>query len=122
MKIYKYSVEIFRTKVKENVFKTEQFEVGLENDNLIVLKDESFTKLNKKKSKYSTDISVDDEHIYERKWGGSLADYDGIQYILYTYKVKKPETIRKQIENWISDKYGYLFNINLDFIINGTKV
>lgn len=112
MKIRHYYVEIFKSRTEKNTYKIEKIEIGLENDKYIVLKDISFTKLAKEKNLTYNEIGK--PSIYIRDW--KIESVDGIVYSLYTYKRTRPDTIKNAIHKFIKDKYGYLFNVNLEFI------
>lgn len=112
--IIKYHVEILKNSDKRE-FEVETFHIGLENKRYVVLTDIHFTKLNKqKRDRNELEPTIDDPMVYAREWG--ISSLDGIVYTLYTYKKVRPETIRRQISAYINKKYGYLFNVSLDFI------
>lgn len=114
-KINKYCVKIQGDKPvcryvgNENEFKKEVYKVLLENKDYIVIDDFRFTSLRKN----GRDKEIDTPIIFEMKFG---TYNDGIHYYYYCYGTRKPESIRKDIEKWIQKKYGYLFDINLNFI------
>ncbi len=106
MKIKKYEVisldglGILREK---NGFTISEVEVIGENERRIVLKDEMFTRLEKKKSVCFESIDTPSIRLFtgDKCWGS------GVMYCLYTFKNKKASTIKKEIENKILSKYGY---------------
>ena len=113
-KLKYYHVEIINDPKVEHVYTYAEFDIACRNDTYIIVNDPNFTKLCIKKSSRNFDPAIGEPSIYELKMGLRYAD--GIRYSLYTYAIKKPETIKKEIDRYIKNKYGYLLNINLDFI------
>lgn len=114
-KVYKYQVKLYKGP-SEGEFTNEAFEVALENDNLVVLKDDGFTKLGKtKRYEYTANGEFDKPHIFEMNWKSDYFE-DYIIYSEYTYKKVRPETIKNRIIKWIEEKYGWVSHMNLEFI------
>jgi hypothetical protein len=98
----------------KNEHNEEIFEIIGENEHLICVDDGFFSAIAKDKTyevtrgrieKPSISVSIGDSY-----WGSS------VRYTLWTFKNKRPETIRAEIKAFINQKYGSLFEINLDFI------
>lgn len=117
MKIKKYeviSLDGLGWLKERNGFTISEVEVIGENENRIVLKDEMFTRLEKKKSVCFD--SIDDPSIRlltgDKCWGS------GVMYCLYTFKHKRAATIKKEIEHKIQEKFGYFMSgIDLSMIV-----
>lgn len=108
-KITKYHVKVLKNSQK-NEFKIEFFNVLLENDDYVVIDNFNFQSLRKS----GRDTEIDTPIIYTANLG--IRDYDGIYYSYYTFGTHKAVTIQKEIAEYIKKKYGYLTDINLDFI------
>ena len=79
----------------------------------MVLKDEMFTRVEKRKCSWieSVDVPVISLHTCDICYGS------GVRYCLYTFKTKRAETIKREIENKIRSKYGYFMDgIDLSMI------
>lgn len=105
----------------KNYFEEEKIKVALENDQWMVLDNEHYDKITKNKHfKYSYPrIEVHD--IYKKdNETGYLKNHkqfgNGVFYKLYSETKKRPSTIRKEIEKFLNEKFGYLCNIDLSFI------
>lgn len=105
----------------ESYFEQSEIGVALENDQWIILDVYEFKKLTKTKDhEFSYPrigiqkiIKRDNETGYfkeHREWG------NGVFYKLYSETKKRPSTIRKEIEMFIEEKFGYLGRIDLSFI------
>lgn len=90
----------------DDKFEIVEVEVLAENESRVVLNDDCFTILMKKKSDFMT--SVGNESIIIRT-NNSICG-DGIFYTLYSYSKKRPATIRKEIEAKIQKEYSWLMN------------
>lgn len=106
MKIKKYEVISLDGKgllSEKNGFTISEVEVITENENRMVLRDQMFTRLEKKKSSFFESIDAPSIGVYtgDNCWGS------GVKYCLYTFKNKKAATIKKEIEAVIQKKYGY---------------
>ena len=116
MKIKKYeviSLDGHGLLTQKNGFTVSEVEVIGENEHRMVLKDEMFTRLEKKKSVCFESIDNPSIRLFtaDRCWGS------GVMYCLYTFKNKKAATIKKEIESKISSKYGYfLSGVDLSMI------
>lgn len=115
MKVYRYEVRILKSSEYDNKFITEELEVGLQNDRFIVLLDDNFTRINKNNSTGSDlDRTLNCHRVSEWKMG--LKSLDGIHYNEFSSHRVRPETIKRRIKSFIKSEYGYLSEINLDFI------
>ena len=102
-----YKVEIRKDGTKE--YEIKEHKVLLENEDYLVIDTFNFQSLRKT----GRDKEIDTPIIFEMNFGfGS----DGLFYRYHTSKVLKPERIRIQIEAYIIKKYGYLLNMDLNFI------
>lgn len=115
MKIKKYQVVsvVGGLLSYENGFTVSEVEVLGENERRIVLKDESFTRVERKKSICfeSIDEPSISLHTNDQCWGS------GVRYTLYTFKNKRAATIKKEIEKRIHEKFGYFMQgIDLSMI------
>lgn len=113
-KINLYSVEIIKDPRWGNKFVKQEYEVGLENEKYVVIKDLHFTILDKKGDRSSSHHIIGNPSVSE--WKTGLDSLDGIHYTLWTYKTKRPETIKREIQAFVEERFGYISNINLDFI------
>lgn len=114
MEINVYRVDIYKNDIRRNSFDVTVEHIACENDTYIVLGDHNFTKLRKKSDRSDHDTTLEKPIIYERNWG--ITSLDGLSYVLYTEKTKRPETIKSEINAFLDKKYGWLFRVNLDFI------
>lgn len=116
MKIKKYQVisSDGRGLLSEpNGFIISEVEVIGENAHRIVLKDEMFTRLEKKKTSCFESIGEPSISIHanDNCYGS------GVRYCLYTFKNKKAATIKKEIEAQIQKRFGYFMQgIDLSMI------
>ena len=105
-----YEVQILKDGTKK--FKVELLKVCAENENeLVVERYNRFYILNKKSDRYSTSPDLNKPSISE--WKVCL---EGIHYYLYSTRKVRPDTIKREIAEFVSKEYGYLNEINLDFI------
>jgi len=88
---------------EKNGFTISEVEVITENESRMVLRDQMFTRLEKKKMSYFESIDTPSINVTtgDNCWGS------GVRYRLYTFKKKKADTIKKEIEAVIQKKYGY---------------
>jgi hypothetical protein len=116
MKIKKYeviSLDGLGLLTEKNGFTISEVEVIAENESRMVLRDQMFTRLEKKKSSCFKSIDSPSICAYtgDNCWGS------GVRYCLYTFKNKKADTIKKEIEAVIQKKYGYFMQgIDLSMI------
>ena len=100
---------------KENEFSRSEVDILAENENYLVLNNDNFSTISKKKKSLpfypeleGQSISID---VNDTVWGSRVS------YSLYTYKNTRALTVRNQIEKFIKEKYGFFINgINLDII------
>lgn len=92
----------------DDKFEIVEVEVLAENETKIVLNDDQFTVLDKKKGNCSFRHCVGNTLINIRT-NNSICG-DGIFYTLYSYGKKRPETIRREIEAKIKAEYSWLMN------------
>lgn len=98
---------------RKNVFGTRTLKVLGENDDNIVVEDQYFTTIRKKKSDYFTCLEspVISTQTADRVFGSRIA------YCLYTTKRKRASTIRKEIEECIQERFSfYLGKLDLSII------
>lgn len=101
----------------EQKFCVSEFSVIAENDRYVCIDDSRFTSLSKERRSYDTCLNQVAIHLYENDsvWGNRIT------YSLYTDKVKRAATIKKEIEAEIAKKYGFfLGKIDLSFINDGS--
>lgn len=117
MKINRYEVNIQIEKGivdRGNNFTKIELDVLKTNETRVVLDDEYFTVLHKNnKDHWNTSIDRPLIRIYSKDNCYGSAIY----YSLYTYKVKSPEKIKKEIRDEITKKFGaFLGNVDLTII------
>lgn len=98
---------------EENGFTISEVEVLGQNAQRIVLKNEMFTCLERKKSVCFDAIDIPNIRLFfnDNCWGS------GVKYYLYTFKHKSAATIKKEIESQIQEKLGYFMHgIDLSMI------
>jgi hypothetical protein len=100
------------TKINEYIVET--IPIIADNEDLYCLGDHFFTTIAKTK-KYDWSRNTINKPSISFSTGDSVWG-TSVRYTLFTFKGKKPETIKKEIREAITDKYGDLFNVNLDFI------
>lgn len=97
----------------EQKFEVTVFNVIAENDRYIAIDDYRFTSLRKEKTKYDSCLN----QVSISLWANDTCWGSRITYSLYTDKVKRASTIKKEIEAEIAKKYGFfLGKIDLSFI------
>jgi ferredoxin-fold anticodon binding domain-containing protein len=99
----------------KNGFTISEVEVIAENDIRMVLRDQMFTRLEKKKSYCFESIDAPSIGVYtgDNCWGS------GVRYTLYTFKKKKADTIKKEIVAVIQKKCGYFMReIDLTMLVD----
>jgi len=106
MKIKKYEVISLDGKgllTERNGFTISEVEVIAENESRMVLRDQMFTRLEKKKLSCFESVDSPSIGVYtgDSCWGS------GVKYCLYTFKNKRAGTIKKEIEDVIQKKCGY---------------
>jgi len=111
-KIKLYEVRILES--GKNTFETKEYEVLAENDTWIVLNTNHFEKVTKTKTFEFCNCRIDKARIDIRTRDKLLGN--GVFYKFFTYKTKKPSTIRNEINKRVSEEYGFLSNIDLSFI------
>lgn len=105
----------------ESYFEQTEVGVALENDQWIVLDFRNFDKVTKDKNYEHSYPRIGVHRIWKRdnetgyfsnhrEWG------NGVFYKLYSETKKRPSTIRKEIEAFLEEKFGYLASIDLSFI------
>lgn len=106
--IFHYRVEISDNKGilgPKNEFVIEELEIIGENDRYMVLKDRTFTTIDKKGEKYCIGSPLNREVIglsaNDSTWGNSIS------YSLYTFKKKTAASIRKAIEKEVINRFGF---------------
>lgn len=104
----------------ENKFETKELEIIGENERYMVVKDLFFTTIDKRAGKYSIGSPLGKESIGitagDSVWGNRVT------YSLYTFKRKKAESIRKEIEAAIIKKFGFFMSgIDLSVIKEPAK-
>lgn len=108
-KLFYHSVSIYRERRRswqeESKFFIEEVEVLAENENLLVLNNSRFTRL-EKSGKYDWHDVVGKARISIRTNDSILGD--GVFYALYSEKRKRPSTIKKAIQAKIAREYGWL--------------
>lgn len=94
----------------KKAYEVRKRKVLAKNDYYICLEDHSFTSLEIK------NIGKPSIHSYanDNVWGNRIT------YRLYSYKNVRPSTIKRQIEKYIKDKYGF-FSKDLDLSFIGKK-
>ena len=116
MKIKKYEVISLDGRgllSDKNGFAISEVEIIGENDQRIVLKDQMFTRLEKKKCSCFESIGEPSISIHTN----DTCFGSGVRYCLYTFKNKKAATIKKEIESKIQTRFGYfLQGIDLSMI------
>jgi hypothetical protein len=115
MKVFEYEVFIPKSSQYESKYRLRELEVGLENDNYMVLIDPSFTTINKASRSGSCLNKTLDKHTIST-WETGCGSIDGIHYTEYSSHKVRPETIKRRIESYINEKYGYLMKPDLRFI------
>lgn len=108
-KINHYRVEIIKDST-QNKFEHRVLNVLLENEDYIVIDTFNFQSLRIS----GKDKELDKAIIFEMNY--NYARMDGIYYNFYSYEGRSAKQIKRDIENWITKKYGYLYRVNLDFI------
>ena len=106
MKIKKYEVISLNGRgclSEKNGFNISEVEVIAENESRMVLRDQMFTRLEKKKCSWTESIDTPSINITT----GDNCYGSGVRYSLYTFKNKRADTIKKEIEAVIQKKYGY---------------
>lgn len=95
-----------------NQFSCTKIPVLAENDNYLVLNNDCFTVLSHQKSYLHTQLDKPSIHVYT----GDSCFGNRITYHLYTETNKRAATIRKQIEDHVKAKYGFLGRLDLSLI------
>lgn len=87
-------------------------EVLGDNERRLVLNNESFTVIEKKKTKYQTSLNKPSigHSIKDSIWGTSIT------YNIYSEKKKRKSTIKKEIAAYIDEKFSAFANIDLSFM------
>lgn len=117
--INRYKVGILKNGV--NYFEKEKIKIALENDQWIVLDVANYDKITKTKD---YDFSYPRVGVYkirkkdnETGWFKDHREYgNGVFYELYSEKEKRTSTIKKEIKEFLNEKFGYLSNIDLSFV------
>jgi hypothetical protein len=94
-------------------FEVKAFNVIAENDSYIAIDDPYFTSISKDKSFWDSHIDKPSISLYAKDtcWGTR------VRYSLYTAKTKRADTIKKEIEAAINQKYGFFAKgFDLSFI------
>jgi len=90
----------------ENEFEIKEIEIIGENKDNLAINDHSFTTIRKEYCKYS--ICLDKASIClttnDSCWGNRIS------YTLYSFSKKKPQTIKREIEAKIKEKFGFFLN------------
>lgn len=120
MEIWKTTVNIYKEKkfsFEEDKFEQKQVEVLAENDEYVCLNDRHFTTLRKAGDTVAYSV-VGKESIRIEDGSGYFgrAMTKGIFYTLYSYSKKRPSTIRKEIEEALEKKYGWMVDADLSII------
>lgn len=111
--MYTYKVQIYKDQAKEKEFKIDQYPIAFQNDKYIILNDSILTKLEKENSKYRSNPTPGHPVIFSMM---ESTKWESIVYTLYSVTAVKPEKIKKQLNTWLQNKYGWLSSIDLDFI------
>jgi len=87
-------------------------EVLAENDSRLVLNNEAFTTIEKRKSRYQTSLNSPTigHSVKDTIWGTSLT------YNIYSDKKKRKSTIKKEIAEYVEEKFGAFSDIDLSFM------
>jgi hypothetical protein len=105
---------------KENTFEMREYDVIGENDDCVVINDDRFTTLNRKKDKYKIYTAIGQEiisiYVKDSCWGNRIT------YTLYADRAVKAETIRRHIQAEVDTKFGFFTgSIDLSFIKESEK-
>lgn len=99
-------------------FKRETFNVIGENDGYLVIDNYSFTTIAKKKSYVDPELNKPaiTSCTNDSVWGSRIT------YRLYTDRTKRADTIKREIEAHIKDKFGFFMgDFGLDFITDKSE-
>lgn len=113
-KLFHYKVDIYSKphSIWENKFVSEIVEVEAENENYLIIKDDSFTRIKKEKCDWDTCLNAHyvgvraNDHILE----------GGVFYSQYSENKVSVRTIKARIERAVQEKYGFLHNVDLSII------
>jgi len=115
--LHHYRIEIVTSpgminKEVGNKYHWGQVKILGENKRRLVLDNESFTTIEKKKSKYLTSLNSPaiGHNVDDTIWGSCLT------YTLYSDKKKRKSTIKKEIAEYISKKFGAFSDVDLSFM------
>jgi len=120
MKLWKTEAKIYKEKkfsFEKDSFEQTQVDVIAENDNYVCLDDFRFTTIQKSGKGTAYDV-IGTKRIRIEDGSGLFgsAFTKGIFYTLYSFEKKRPSTVRKEIEEAIKKKYGWIADVNLDII------
>jgi hypothetical protein len=118
--INRYRVEIVSKQgiiKQESFFKKQKESILAENDRLLVLDNEHFDRVSKRIGDKTEKLlfSVIDSpsvHFYTNDtcFGTKVC------YTCYSFKAKKPSTIKKEIKGAVEEKFGSFFDLDLSII------
>ena len=99
---------------KESFFKIDEIDIVAENEWLWCLGTMHFATIAKGSQYGTTSRKIDKPSISfqmnDKVWGSN------IEYNLYTFKTKRPSTIRKEIKKAVDEKFGFFMELDLSFI------
>lgn len=102
-----------RIEEKGNTFTENTYSIVAENNEYVCLNDYCFTSIKKKGNRDTETIlgkKLIYSHINDRFWGTQIT------YTLYTDKKKRKSTIKREIKNYIDEKFSFLDNIDMSFL------
>jgi hypothetical protein len=108
--IHVCTVEIYRAprSIYQNRYYNESVAIAVQNDALIVLNDRSFSKVAKSKDYDRIYPRLNKPSVNIRVDGGLFEP--GIFYTLYSESKRKAEKVRREIDEEIKEKYGWIYS------------
>ena len=120
--IFCHKVSIYQKPAKiwdEDCFTVTKEQVLAENEIYIVLNDSHFTKL--KKTGYGVYFNKMEKETISVRTNDNLLG-NGVFYTFYSTTKRRPSTIKKHIEAYVKEKFGWLSEgMDLSIIKQGTR-